>query len=604
MILRSVLFLVYNLAIFPVLRGLSALRSRWLLRRAQTLKVSLSELPDLGPRGGGGASGRGRPDLAWVSELLDAAGRSAKVKGLWVHLEGRTGTLAQYDELRILLSRFRATGKDLTVHLSHLDNRTWLASSPAAEVTVDPAGAIGVHGLGMEVSFYGEALDKLGVDVEVARRSAYKGFVEPYSQGAPSPAFVESAEKLLADLFESLVAKVASGGRVDESTARVALEHGPFTQAAAREQGLVTSLQYASEREAAIARAERNERAQGKNTKPRKVGRWRRVRRGHGAFGDNAAERPHHETYPPSLLDAADAGLLPPAPFSIRRPPILAFVPVHGAIVDQRQGVGALSTVAVGRDIAGKLDALARDPRVASVALHIDSRGGSSEASDRIWHAARELSRVKPTVAWLRSYAASGGYYAAAGTQTIIASPFTVTGSIGVAWLKPTVERLAAQLGVRTWSIEHGRGANTFSVFRKMQPADRAWLEEMLDESYARFKTVVGQARGLDAEQVEAVAQGRVWTGQQALERGLVDTLGGLDTVVGRMRDMACLGQNTKHRLVWVAGGGVMERVAAFAQRFSGARAGSALLELEALRSCGPVLHYLPPIDVSGGGPN
>jgi protease-4 len=215
-----------------------------------------------------------------------------------------------------------------------------------------------------------------------------------------------------------------------------------------------------------------------------------------------------------------------------------------------------------------------------------------------IWSAARYALAKKPVVAWMRTYAASGGYYVAVAAERIIASPFTITGSIGVVASKPNVAEAAARLGINPISITRGRGAVLFSPFRPLTGSELAWLEAYVNESYERFKSIVAEGRRMSVEAVEQVARGRVWTGPQAHERGLVDLIGAFPDFVAAARELAGIPARKQHDLIWAA---PREGLLQIGRRLAGPGATEMLLpELDTLLEPlllsrqGGALYYMP----------
>jgi protease-4 len=293
------------------------------------------------------------------------------------------------------------------------------------------------------------------------------------------------------------------------------------------------------------------------------------------------------------------AGVVRPAPLALTRSRRLAFVPVTGLLVDRPVG-GLRPRAAVATELVPHIRRLADARGVEAIVLAIDSRGGTTTASDQIWSAARYAMARKPVVAWMRGYAASGGYYVAAAAETIIASPFTITGSIGVVASKPNVSEAAARLGVRPITITRGRSAAIFSPFHRFSDSELAWLDAYLDESYARFTSIVAEGRRMAVEEVEQVARGRVWTGAQAHERGLVDRLGAFSDVVAAARELAAIPSGAAHEVIWV---GPREGLMQMARRLVPGGAADlvgpelgALLEPLVLARQGRVLYYMPPV--------
>ncbi|HVL58258.1 MAG TPA: S49 family peptidase, partial [Burkholderiaceae bacterium] len=214
---------------------------------------------------------------------------------------------------------------------------------------------------------------------------------------------------------------------------------------------------------------------------------------------------------------------------------------------------GPRQRFAVASELAPRIRALADSARVQAIVLALDTRGGTVTGSDRIWSAARYALGRKPVIAWMRNYAASGGYYIAAAAQSIIASSFTITGSIGVISWKPNVAEACARLGVNPVLISRGGSARMTSVFRPFDEQALEWLEAEIDASYAQFKAVVAEGRRMSDEQVESVAKGRVWTAAQALERGLVDRVGHYRDVLIAARELAQIPQHRRHVVRWIA---------------------------------------------------
>jgi protease-4 len=235
---------------------------------------------------------------------------------------------------------------------------------------------------------------------------------------------------------------------------------------------------------------------------------------------------------------------------------------------------------------------------IEAIVLVVDSRGGTVTASDMIWSAVRYALAKKPVVAWLRTYAASGGYYVAVAAETIIASPFTITGSIGVVASKPNIAEAAARLGIHPIAVTRGQGAILSSPFRPFTGAELAWLEAYVNESYERFKSVVAEGRRMSVDAVEPVARGRVWTGPQAHERGLVDRIGAFPDVVAAARELAGIPVGKQHDVIWAAPRAGLFQIARW---LAGPQATDMLmpeleplLELLLLSRQGAALYYMP----------
>jgi protease-4 len=571
MVIRVVLALAYNATVHPLVWTLHRLRRRLFFRQGRTLALHLDEDPGLAPPARGVAR---KPTLTVLAEVLDAAIAEPGVTGIFVRIEGDEGTHVDAAELRALLDRFRAGGKRLHVHVDHLTNRTLSAAAVAHELTVNPAGPAMVHGVGIETRFYGEALEQIGVKVEVSRRGIYKSALEPFSRSAPSEAFAESIRAVVDSVFDDLAAGVARGRGWADGRAAQVLAEGPYTLTQAVAAGIVERQAQPEEAEEALARAE-----------------LPKSKRARGLAGSKGKR--------PRLADLGAAPLLAPLPAPLRRRPVIAVVPIEGMIVDKTPRGFRSPNVAAASAVAPRLEALADAVKVDAVVLAIDSRGGSVTGSDRIWSAASRLAERKPVVAWLRGYAASGGYYIAAAAEHIVASPFTITGSIGVIAGRPNAVALAERLGIHPVFFERGSGAGLMSPFRELTDRERAWLDAEMGEAYDRFTGIVANARKMTPAAVEAVAQGRVWTGRQAHEHGLVDTLGHMGDVIAKARALAGIAESRRVDVVttstqsWMARARSMLGVAAPGPADLSALA-PGLADLLLLAAAGPVLYFAP----------
>jgi protease-4 len=524
--------LVYNLTLYPIALLAWWLRRRSVLRRARAAGLRLAAMPRIVPRR---RLGR-HTSLAGLHADLEQTAADPLLRGVFVALEGFHASAADFFELAVLLERFKQSGKRLHTFVEQVHWRSLMAARSADQITTNPAGAVLVHGMGVELPFMGELLERCGIGVQVVQRGEYKGVMEPFVRREPTPALLESMQGVVDSLFERAAEELARRPERDVARARDALEEGPFTLAQAIDRKLVDAPCPAAQAEHQLADACATVGAPSRT-------RARRV-------STPADARPGQPwTRLPTLRRA---GVVRPTPLPLAGPPRLAFVPVSGLIID-RPLSGAIRQATVATEIVPRIRALADARRVAAIVLVVDSRGGTATASDAIWSAARHALARKPVVAWLRDYAASGGYYVAAAAERIIASPFTITGSIGVVASKPNVSEAAERLGVRPVAITRGRGAGLFSPFRAYTGDELAWLEAHVEETYQRFKSIVAEGRRMSLDTVEQIARGRVWTGPQALERGLVDQIGTFPDVVAAARDLAGIPPGKPHDMIWSA---------------------------------------------------
>ncbi len=424
---------------------------------------------------------------AILRERLRRAATDARIEVVRVRVAHLTGGWAESYELRRALVDIRAAGKRVVAFVPAPDTRALWVASAADEVLISPDVPVAAAGVSASVSFYGGMLGRAGLDFEVVTAGAFKSALEGLSRSAPSDPNREALEALLDDLYGGLTDDMAAGRGVEAEAVRAAFDAGPHLPAGAVEAGLADAL---------VAEDELPDHL------------------GYGDDGDLGAV---------SLTDYGGA----PRPWPrIRwRRPKLALVEVRGNIRDGRHDDPNPSG-ATTRAVCDALDAARRNRRIKGVLLHVDSRGGSATASERMWRAVRRLAAEKPVVAWMGDAAASGGYYVACAAHTVVAAPGTLTGSIGVLAAKPVTQRLFERLGIEVLHLERGPQSSMFSPTRGFSPPEREAMAATVGHFYDLFLRRVGESRDRSVESVHEVAQGRVWTGTQALAHGLVDSVG------------------------------------------------------------------------------
>jgi protease-4 len=452
-----------------------------------------------------------------LADLLDGLRRAAgdeRVRALVAKVGGRPIGLAQVQELRRAIEEFREAGK-LTVAWAEsfgefsAGNVPYYLATAFDTIYLQPSGDLGLTGIAVERIFLRDALDKLGVDFQVAKRHEYKSAAEQVTERGFSPSARQATERLTASITEQLTEAITQRRRISADEARNLVDRGPFLAVQALEAGLVDALGYRDEVYAAVRKQA------GQDAITAQLGRYQRLRA--------VAER---------------ARKLPSA-----REQAVALIYATGPIRRGRSGRGLLSGGAMGSDtITAALRSAVADDRVRAIVLRVNSPGGSYVASDTIW---REVVRAraagKPLVASMGDVAASGGYYISMAADAIVAQPGTVTGSIGVLSGKPVLGQALGKAGVTTDSVTQGEHAAMFGTTHPFSEDEWALVNNWLDHIYADFTGKVAQGRHLSAERVHELARGRVWTGADALERGLVDELGGLEEAAAIARRRAGL---------------------------------------------------------------
>lgn len=450
----------------------------------------LSEAASLDPLSALG----GTPPLE-LGELVLALERAAgdpRVMGLVARLDATEHGFAMAQELRGAIQRFAAAGKPTTAwadsfgELGHANEGYYIATA-FDSIQLQPGGLVGLAGLAVEIPFIRPLLDRLGIEPEVIRRSEYKTALDSATESGLTPANAEMMNDLLDRLHARLVADLAEGRGMSREAMAALIDRGPFTAEAALEGGLIDALLYRDEVHDQVLEQ-----------------------------AGEAAEMVPLADYARSLDDLA-AGE-PEA--------TMALVVGQGTI--QRRS-GRFESVLGADALADALAQAREDAAIDAVVLRLDTGGGSAVGSETI---AREIALLqaagKPVVVSMGNAAASGGYWIAMGADRILAQPGTLTGSIGVIAGKPVLAGAWEWLGINWASIERGANAGFLSLNRPFDDLARARLEATIDGLYAQFKAGVAAGRDLAPEEVEAIAKGRVWLGEQALELGLVDELGGL----------------------------------------------------------------------------
>jgi len=452
---------------------------------------------------------RPAPALHALLTALRQAELDRHVAGLVAHVAQRSISLALSSELRDAVGRFRRSGKVAVAWTESfgelgVGNVGYHLATAFEEIWLQPSGDVGLTGVVARAVFVRDALDRLGLEPQLAQRHEYKTAADTFLRSEMSDAGREMARRLAESATETIVADVAAARGLDPATVREIVDHAPLTATEALEGGLVDRLGYRDEVYASLRSRLGDVRLLYVERYGRRRERGRAVRR-------------------------AVAG---------RSSPVVALVRASGPI-----HLGHSSSVPwggpnVGSDTLGAtLRAAGRDPAVKAVVLRVDSPGGSYVASDAI---RREILALRgsgrPVIASMATVAASGGYYIAMPCDVVVASPTTLTGSIGVLAGKQVVKEALGRVGVRIDSEAVGAHAEMFSSQQPFTEEEWARLEVWLDEVYDDFTSKAAADRGMPVERLRDVARGRVWTGADARAHDLVDQLGGLEEAVA----MAC----------------------------------------------------------------
>jgi len=459
---------------------------------------------------------RARLTLLEFDQGLARAARDPLVRGVVVRLgQGKLG-FARAASLARAFARLRASGKRVVVWAASTGNAgAWLGGL-ADRFWLAPEGRLDLLGVRAESVFLRRALDRLRVRPDVHATGPYKSAGEMLERDSLSPPAREALEAVVEDLYQTLVSGLAAGRAGSAERARAWIDAGPYLAAEAVAAGIADGLVYGDELPRKLAELEAGAQPGAPDAEPGAVPDAEPAEARLISFASYLRVARRRFVWQPLRTGAAE----------------IAVVPLLGAIrADAGEPTGLVGVLRALRDAAS----------VRAVVLRIDSPGGEPLASDLLWRAVRRVAEKKPVVASLGDTAASGGYYVAMAAHEIVADPCSLTGSIGVVLAGLEIDGLLDWLGVSLDGAQRGAHAGIHDLARPRTPDERAHLHRQVEAIYKSFVAKTASCRARSESEIEAVAQGRVWTGQRAQERGLVDSLGGLEQALGRARALADL---------------------------------------------------------------
>jgi protease-4 len=448
--------------------------------------------------------GGDRPTLtvANVWMTLRKAAADPHIKAVVLEPEGLSAGWAKLEEIRGDLEQFAKSGKPLWAYLRAPGTREYYVAMTASRIYLGPEDPLMLKGLRAEIMYFKKTLDKLGVTVEVEHAGKYKDFGDMFTRSDMSPETREVMNSIVGDLYGNLVAKIGAARKKSPQEVQAIIDQGPFTATQALKAGLVDELRFEDQLWGELKDALHG-------SEPVKVA------------GERYAKVP-----------AESVGL--------RGKSRVALVVGEGDIVRGSPGDnGQDETALTSYGFDKMINQVANDSSIKAVVVRVDSPGGEVTASDDMWRQMNLLSKKKPTVISMSDVAASGGYYMVLTGDPVVAYPTTETGSIGVVFGKPDLHGLYDKLGVTKDGIQRGKNADIDSDYTALTPEQRDKLKQGIDESYQDFVSKVAAARHRAFGEIEPLAQGRVWLGDQAKANGLVDALGGLDTAIELVKQKA-----------------------------------------------------------------
>lgn len=445
-----------------------------------------------------------------ILNAIESAKTDDKIKGITITNSAVGLGIAQNKALRDKLEDFKSSGKFIVAYSDNFSQSDYYLNSVADTIYMNPVADLDFKGLSSEIMFYKDFQEKTGIKMEVIRHGKYKSAVEPFLSNSMSDANREQISELLGSVWESVVNDISKSRNIPvDSLNSIANKLAARTAEMAKNTKLIDKVGYEDQYHDGIRHALKV----AKNEKYNSV----------------------------DIVDYAEANSISDLLNSAEDE--IAVVYAQGEI---RSGEGSLDIIGEGAMRKALKEAREND-NVKAVVLRVNSPGGSALTSELIWREVELTKQVKPVVVSMSNYAASGGYYISCGANRIFAEPGTITGSIGVFGMLPNVSQLANNMGIHTEKVSTHDNASGYSLFTPLEDDTRAIITEGVENIYNTFVNRVATGRNMTFEQVDSIAQGRVWSGKDALNNGLVDEIGGLDAAIAYA---AQLGETQSYKTV------------------------------------------------------
>ena len=438
--------------------------------------------------------------LNTIINAIDNAKYDEKISGISIESLSLRAGIGQIQEIRDKLYEFKESGKFITAYADIYDQKNYYMSSVADSIYVNPVGFLDLKGLSGEILYFKDFQDKYGVRMEVIRHGKYKSAVEPFLESEMSEANREQTVAFLNSVWGELVEDMSENrGLTPEKINSIADDLGARTPDMALEQGIVSGQMYRDDYRNVLKQLV----GIGEDKKLNLLSIKNYIKSGKGRIASTAKDR-------------------------------IAVIYAQGEII-----YGKGDERFVGQDLMIESLREAKEAKdIKAIVLRVNSPGGSALASDIIWREIELTKKEKPVVVSMGSYATSGGYYISCNADKIVAEPTTITGSIGVFGIIPNISEFSDRIGINAEQIGTNRQSVGYSIFEPMPDDFYAVTKEGVERVYSTFVTKVAEGRNMTFEQVDSIAQGRVWTGKEALSKGLVDQLGSLEDAVRVAADM------------------------------------------------------------------
>ncbi|HWP45605.1 MAG TPA: signal peptide peptidase SppA [Candidatus Limnocylindrales bacterium] len=467
--------------------------------------------------------------LQGILNNLKKATIDKRIIGILLNIKRFHAKFTTTQEIREALIKFKESGKKVFAYLEDIGMRSYFLVSPADKIYLSPSGETFLGGIRVEIPFYRKMLDKIGITPEFVYIGKYKTAPQSFIRDSMSEDHREVMNDLLDDFYNGYVEQIAAARGVPISRVKEWIDNGLYTAYESLLAGIVNELVYESQLDEKLRRElglpeEADSQVEKEETVWEKwLTRWRITEKKTPLNKLNNTQYARVSVKAPGLHEEGEK---------------VAIIYAQGIIVSGRSVNALGGSNQIGSDTLVKLiKNLVEDKKIKGILLRVDSSGGSSQASDIIWNSIQEARQKKPVVVSMADVAASGAYYISVPADCIVAYPLTITGSIGIFGGKFSTKGLYDLIGLNIETLQRGKNAGMFTSVRTFTEEERERFRHNVQAGYDEFISKVSQGRRMPLEVVDAVAQGRIWTGKRAVELGLIDRLGGIETAIEILKE-------------------------------------------------------------------
>ena len=514
--LLSFLFFIFTMAQIASFSSLQG-ESEYVVPNHSVLRLDFTEVKEVTYRNPWDSYlNNGNDQAVSLTQLLNAidnAKKNPKIDGIYLTASAPVAGMASLSEIRQRLLDFRKSGKFVVAYADNYAQAGYYLASAADELYLNPQGAVDLHGIASTTLFYKQTLAKLGVEMNVFKVGTYKGAVEPYTNTQLSDANREQMNSFTQALWSEILKDIFVSRNIEATALNAMVDEAPlfYTAKEYMQNKLVDTVLYSREMKGVLnSYLDQDEDESISFVSVGEMNRARAISRNKGIDG------------------------------------LVKVIYAEGNIIDGDDGVSGYGNI--NRTLAGKLIRVADDDDIDAVVMRVNSPGGSAFVSDVIWDAVEYVKSRKPIVISMGDYAASGGYYISCAANYIYAEPGTITGSIGIFGMFPSFAGTAEKIALTYDGVKTNQYADLGNALRPLTDGEKALFQKMVEQGYDTFITRIANGRNLSKAMVDSIGQGRVWTGEQALERKLVDAMGGLDDAIVKA---AALAKMTNYKVVY-----------------------------------------------------